>query len=220
MADCPKNTPPESPEGNRAPNRELARAESSPGMEAIAPGDRWLCSELVTLHWKDASGAGQTQTANLEEIWARGAILDAEEFVPNGLTVRLFPEEGGAHAESSGTASETLPATGELRAFVCDCRRSATGFTLSVEFQEGWEWTAERFPLTHGVNSLELQKKAAAAASAGAAGKSGGGAAGPDSAEHSGTADPAVAKEAALRATDEALEQGSLFCLALHANRR
>ena len=150
----------------------------------------------------------------------QGAILDAEEFVPNGLTLTLLPEEGSVHAEPGGRASEALSSPGELRASVCDCRKSATGFTLSVEFHAGSEWTAERFPLTHGVNSLELQKKAADAASAAAAGKTGGGGAGPDSAEPFGTADPAASKEAALRATDEALEQGSLFCLALHANRR
>ncbi len=220
MADRPKNTPPESPEMNGVPNPELARAASSSGVEAEAPGDRWLCSELVSLHWTDSSGAPQSQTANLEEIWPSGAILDAEEFVPNGLTLTLLPEVGSAQTESSGAASEAAPSPGELRAFVCDCRKSAAGFTLSVEFHAGSEWSAERFPLTHGVNSLELQKKAADTAKADAAGNSGNGGAGPDSAGSLESADSAASKEAALRATDEALEQGSLFCLALQAGRR
>jgi hypothetical protein len=45
---------------------------------------RYLCSELVTLK------AGSTMfTANLEEIWPEGAVIEAEDAVDDGAHVEI-----------------------------------------------------------------------------------------------------------------------------------
>ena len=184
MADRSRNFPPQSSEGNPG-------SQSGSGHQASAPEGHWLCSELVTVVWADGPGAARTQVANLEEIWSQGAILDAEEFVPGGTGLRLSAESN----------------RDELHATVSECRRSATGFALSVEFHAGSEWSPDRFPLAHAVNSRELQNKAAEAA-----------AANPHTHPEAEAGAPAITP--ADRAADEAVEQGSLFCLALQATRR
>lgn len=184
MADRPRNFPPQSSEGNPSP-------QPGSGHQVSARLGHWLCSELVTVEWVDSSGAARTQVANLEEIWTQGAILDAEECVPGGTGLRLSAESN----------------QDELHATASECRRSATGFALSVEFRAGSEWSPDRFPLAHAVNSRELQDKAAEAAVAS-----------PQIHPEAEAGPPVITP--ADRAADEAVEQGSLFCLALQATRR
>lgn len=182
MADRSRNFPPQSSEG-------VPGSQPGSGHQSSAPGGHWLCSELVTVEWVDGSGAARTQVANLEEIWSQGAILDAEELVAGGTALRLSPES----------------CQDELHATVSECRRSATGFALSVDFHAGSEWSPDRFPLSHAVNSRELQEKAAVAAN-------------PHTHPEAEVGPAAITP--ADRAADEAVEQGSLFCLALQATRR
>lgn len=223
MDDRPKTSPPGSPEASEPSAQASDRETPAPG--GTVPGGHWLCSELVRVHWTDASGAERTQVANLEEVWPLGAILDAEVYVASGTVARLLPEadpnEPVANIPAGG-ASRTIR---ELRATVCECRSGATGFTLSVEFPAGSEWDFERFPLSHAVNSGELQAKAAQAAAGDSPENPDRNQSGSDSSANSGPAsaadaDTTASKAAKHRAADEVLEQGSLFCLALHATRR
>ena len=184
MADRPGNSPHQSSEENPT-------SQSGSGHQAPPPGEHWLCSELVTVQWADGAGDERTQVANLEEIWSQGAILDAEEFVSDGTGLRLSTES----------------CQDQLHATVSQCRRSATGFTLSVEFHAGSEWSPERLPISHAVSSRELQNKVAEAATGD-----------PNTHPNEGGGPAAIAP--ADRAADEAVEQGSLFCLALQATRR
>lgn len=225
MDDRPKTSPPGSPEASEPSAQASDREANAPGPEGTVPGGHWLCSELVRVHWTDASGAERTQVANLEEIWPFGAILDAEAYVASGSVARLSPEADRNEPAANVPAGGASGMIRELHATVCECRSSATGFALSVEFPAGSEWDFERFPLSHAVNSEELQAKAAQVAAGDSPADPDSNQTGSDSSANSGPAnaedgDTTASRAAKHRAADEALEQGSLFCLALHATRR
>ncbi|MDZ7636823.1 MAG: hypothetical protein U5J83_00980 [Bryobacterales bacterium] len=197
MADSPPNSPHGVSPGDSFPPSSSGGAAGG----RLTAKSHWLCSELVTLAWS-GDGSEQTQVANLEEIWPEGAMLDAEEFVPEGSSLRFWRASEEAAPATLHPGSHSSRHHDELHASVSHCRRSATGYAMEVEFHAGSEWSPERLPLVHAVNSTELQSKA-----------SGSGA--DRSRTHAGSAESLAAD----RATDEALEQGSLFCLALHANQ-
>lgn len=204
-------------ERNTPPPARASRAAREAEQPTV-PEDRWLCSELVVLEWVDETGVSRSQTVNLEEIWPQGAILDAEEYISAGTRLRISPES--ARHESAPEASSMLhqeSADAEpsiaLHATAAGCAESDTGYALRIEFGAGSEWDLERFPLSHAVSSRTLRCKAAELA-AGVSTE-----AGEDTPRAPRTVTSA-AEDAAGRATDEALEQGSLFCLALQASRR
>lgn len=87
---------------------------------------RYLCSDLVVLK----SAAGES-TVNLEEIWAAGAILDAEEAVAEGTSVVI---RGGGHG-FSGRVVRVDP--------------HEFGWFVEIEFSPLTPWSAERFMPRH-----------------------------------------------------------------------
>lgn len=171
---------------------------SSPAM-----AQRWLCSELLNLGWVDAHGHNSAITVNLEEIWREGAQVEAEEALPEGLPVRLTkdPED---HAASS------FP--GELRGVVTACLDSGTGFAVEIVFSPGYAWQPESFPLSHGVNTADLERKAAEARNHTLAAE--------DSPNGPGSVADCEKRASAARAVAETVEQGSLYQLASHSANR
>ncbi|MCZ2155037.1 MAG: hypothetical protein LC114_14245 [Bryobacterales bacterium] len=218
MSDSPGQQPPQRAKTGNVPHSEPERAASekectsdaeSATEEHAAAEQRWLCSVLVVLEWLDENGTSRSQTGNLEEVWPEGALVDVEKHIPDGTRLRIELEK--VQAADSANPPETTDSALHtvLEATTLDSMRSATGYALRIEFLPGSQWDLERFPLAHAVSADELQRKAnalAAGASESASAQTGNVA--------SGVAD------AVNRAADEALEQGSLFCLALQAGRR
>lgn len=166
------------------------------------PGGRWLCSELLSLCWMDATGRKSSITVNLEEIWCEGAQVEAEEALPEGLQVCLTKDPGDP-------AASTVP--GELRGIVTACHDSGTGFAVEIVFSPGYRWQPESFPPEHAVNTADLERKAAEASRHAPAASA-------------SPQDPAsiadCEKRAGLsRAVSETIEQESLYRLATHASR-
>ncbi|MCC7339572.1 MAG: hypothetical protein IT170_00685, partial [Bryobacterales bacterium] len=154
----PGKVEPEPPTGQAAADDVPAIPRRNP-----VPDDHWLCSELVSVIWADTTGAEHALVANLEEIWREGAALDTEEPLPCGVAVQLLPggdpDEPAASVSSAGAQAALF----ELSATVSECRANETGFAVIVKFHAESEWSFERFPLFHAVNSRELEKKAAQA---------------------------------------------------------
>lgn len=188
----PVNSPPHGPP-----------AEPSP-----ASGDRWLCSELVSLCWADVTGRKYAITVNLEEIWREGAQVEAEEPLPEGLSVCLTKDPDNPAAASTNE----LRFPGELRGVVSACLDSGTGFAVEIAFAPGHAWEPDSFPPSHGVNTAELERKATEAQrQTPAAG---------DTPEGPGSVADREKRASAARAVSETIEQGSLYHLVSHAANR
>jgi hypothetical protein len=166
-------------------------------------GDRWLCSELLSLCWVDVTGRKAAITVNLEEIWREGAQVEAEEPLPEGLTVCLTKDPENPDASA-------FP--GELRGVVTACLDSGTGFAVEIAFSADNAWEPENFPPSHGVNTAELERKAAEVhRQSPAAGDTPGG---------PGSAADCEKRASAARAVSETIEQGSLYHLVSHSANR
>jgi hypothetical protein len=87
---------------------------------------RYLCSDLVVL-----KTAAREFTVNLEEIWAAGAIVDAEEAVEEGASVVVH---GGGHGFSGR---------------IIRVSRHEFGWFAEVEFSPLTPWSPERFLPRH-----------------------------------------------------------------------
>jgi hypothetical protein len=87
---------------------------------------RYLCSDLVVL-----KTATREFTVNLEEIWAAGAIIDAEEAVAEGALVVV---RGGGQGFSGR---------------VVRVSRHEFGWYAEVEFSPLTPWSPERFLPRH-----------------------------------------------------------------------
>ena len=86
----------------------------------------YLCSHLVMLHWNSRKAS-----ANLERIWTHGATINAEECIEPGTELLI-----------------SLPEY-DLTTRVIGCSAEAAGHFIEVEFQEGYEWTPQRFEPRH-----------------------------------------------------------------------
>ena len=87
---------------------------------------RYLCSQLVTLSWKDGS-----RVVILEEIWRSGAVLDSEQAVPEGVAVEIW--------------------TGTVRLYgtITGVRENELGWRIEVEFSPTVVWSRESFEPGH-----------------------------------------------------------------------
>ncbi|HEX4136727.1 MAG TPA: hypothetical protein VHY84_19100 [Bryobacteraceae bacterium] len=98
---------------------------------------RYLCSHLVAL--KNNSRAPAVNLfANLEEIWASGAVLEAEE-----------PMDPGTNLELRGGSATFVGR-------VMQVERHELGWRLEVEFSPLTPWTVEKFAPQH---LLDLSKR-------------------------------------------------------------
>jgi hypothetical protein len=140
---------------------------------------------------------------NLEEIWREGAQVEAEEALPEGLSVCL----------SKDRENPVPPAfPGQLRGVVTACHDSGTGFALEIAFSPGCTWQPDSFPLNHGVSTADLERKAAEARSHTLAAG--------DSPNGPNSVADCEKRANTARAVNETIEQGSLYHLASHAANR
>ncbi len=93
---------------------------------------RYLCSDLVVL-----KTASHEFTVNLEEIWAAGAIVDAEDALEQGAEMTI---RGGGGQEFSGRVVRVI--------------QHEFGWFAEVEFAPLSPWSKERFLPLH---LLELE---------------------------------------------------------------
>jgi len=98
---------------------------------AKAAQRRYLCSELVEVQWVDEFGQRQELTANLEEIWSRGAQLLMELPVRPGT--RLGFKTRGPFFEG--------------RAIRCDA--DPLGYFVTVAFNRDIRWSPELYRPAH-----------------------------------------------------------------------
>jgi hypothetical protein len=107
-------------------------------ISAVGPEEpvirRYLCSELVTL-----TIAGQSSVVNLEEIWRSGAVIEAEENIPAGVSANL--QAGALRLDISIERVE----------------KHAYGYRVEVSFADA-VWTPELFTPAHLTDLTSLSK--------------------------------------------------------------
>jgi hypothetical protein len=92
---------------------------------------RMLCSDLVTVHWKDRSGRNRHTVANLEDISMSGACLQLEQGLPIGTAVRVV---------APGMV---------FRARTVYCTRNRAGCYLGLRFESGSKWSRRKYRPKH-----------------------------------------------------------------------
>ena len=99
---------------------------------------RMLCSELVDVHWKDATGRQMRALANLEDISACGVCLQVDVPVPLDTVVRICPPKG------------------EFQGSVRYCLYREFGYFLGVQFAPGCQWSPSTYQPQHLLDLREL----------------------------------------------------------------
>ena len=97
-----------------------------------------LCSELVDVHWKDATGRQMRALANLEDISACGVCLQVDVPVPLDTVVRICPPKG------------------EFQGSVRYCLYREFGYFLGVQFAPGCQWSPSTYQPQHLLDLREL----------------------------------------------------------------
>ena len=92
---------------------------------------RFLCSELVTVHWRDVFRRKREEVVNLEEIWASGATLQFSRPVREGALLRVTCRG----AEFSGIVTRSTA--------------DFVGHIVEVEFEDGYEWSRQEYEPEH-----------------------------------------------------------------------
>ena len=101
---------------------------------------RFLCSQLIALSDHSAETAGE-RIVNLEEIWASGAILEAEAAVTRGALVEL----------------RCGPAV--LKGRIVEVEPHEFGWRFEVEFSPKTPWRLEEFRPDHLLDPSGVRKK-------------------------------------------------------------
>ena len=84
---------------------------------------RYLCSQLVTLHWTDELRVERKETAVLENISASGASVQSEVRINWGTRIRL------------------LAAKQQFRGPVRYCYWRDSGYFVGIEFHPDSQWS-------------------------------------------------------------------------------
>ena len=92
---------------------------------------RCMCSELVNAAWEDVFGRWHEAVVNLEEVWAKGAMLQFEAPVRAEMRVRI---------NLNGLS---------LDGRVSKCTADFVGFLVEIEFAEGQTWSRELYEPDH-----------------------------------------------------------------------
>lgn len=92
---------------------------------------RLLCSDLVTLSWRDPAGKSRQEIVNLEDISRSGACLQSEVAVEEKTKVEI-----------------TMGAI-TLRGQVRYSRRDELGYFIGVLFESGSRWSKEAYEPKH-----------------------------------------------------------------------
>lgn len=195
-----------------SPDESAATPPSASNTTPPQNPEHMLCSELVDVIWKDPPGPERCHTANLEEVWRNGAILEMEEVLPVGVTV--FLRRASELDRETAAEATPFPASFEFEASVGFCRQSDIGYTVGINFVEGSEWDPTVLLPSHAVNPVELKERAEAdLESAGADQEAQPDDRSSDPSQRAST-HPSLETLARRRAVDNIVEQGSLFQLA------
>jgi hypothetical protein len=100
---------------------------------------RYLCSQLVTLRNNSGESAVHL-VANLEEIWATGAVLESEQPVKEDTNMEM----------RCGSAL--------FAGRVVQVEQHEFGWRVQVEFSPLTPWSLEKFEPEHLLNASELDK--------------------------------------------------------------
>lgn len=92
---------------------------------------RFMCSELVTVHWVNEFGHEREATGTLEEIWASGAQLQLP-----------CPVRAGTRLLIRATKAEL---TGAVRA----CTADFIGHFIEIDFENNYRWSREQYEPEH-----------------------------------------------------------------------
>ena len=101
---------------------------------------RYLCSHLVALR-NNSEESSVHLVANLEEIWATGAVIESEQPVKEGTNMEM----------RCGSAL--------FAARVVQAERHEFGWRLQVEFSPLTPWSLEQFEPKHLLHALELDPR-------------------------------------------------------------
>jgi hypothetical protein len=63
--------------------------------------ERFLCLDMLSVSWVNASGKGSSECAIVAEIWSSGAILQTETAIPKGAILTLAAPGGSICAKVS-----------------------------------------------------------------------------------------------------------------------
>lgn len=99
---------------------------------------RLLCSELVTVSWRDPYGKPRQTVAVLEDISHSGACCQLDGPIPCGESVLV------------------RYSTGEFPGEVRYCRFDEIGFYVGVEFAPPVKWTESQFHPSHLLDPHKL----------------------------------------------------------------
>lgn len=102
---------------------------------------RFLCSDLVSLHWCDASGREWRETVVLENISASGACVQAEVPVTESTRVSL---DCGKSA---------------FRGYVRSCYRRDDGYFIGIAFDADSKWSRAKFKPEHLLDPRKVKPR-------------------------------------------------------------
>ncbi len=98
-----------------------------------------LCSEIVDLHLEAQKGRARDLKANLEEIWASGAVLWTEERIREYTSLSFL---GGGCRFRGQVVAQTL--------------RKGIGYIVEMRFHPSCRWSEQRYRPQHLFNPLVL----------------------------------------------------------------
>ncbi len=102
---------------------------------------RYLCSDLVSLCWRDEAQGDCHGTVVLENISASGACVQSEISVPNNASVRLVCGKAEFH--------------GRVRF----CYWRDDGYFIGIAFDARSKWSQEKFKPEHLLDPSEVRPR-------------------------------------------------------------
>ena len=92
---------------------------------------RFLCSDLVTLRWRDESLHDHSETVVLENISASGASVQSEKAISEGTAVRMICGKR------------------EFRGVVRSCYLRDDGYFIGIVFDADSKWSQSKYKPRH-----------------------------------------------------------------------
>jgi hypothetical protein len=105
---------------------------------------RLLCSDLIPVIWIKSWGVREEMTANLENVSASGACIQAERPIPRGAVLEL----------SYGKQ--------RLRGKVRYCSFQQIGYYVGIQFEPGVKWSGRQYRPKHLLDPRTVRPKGAA----------------------------------------------------------
>ena len=102
---------------------------------------RFLCSDLVTIHWSDAARSERKQVVVLENISASGACVQSDAAVPDDTRVRMVCHEQ------------------EFRGRVRSCYRRDDAYFIGIEFDADCRWSKAKYMPEHLLDPRQVKPR-------------------------------------------------------------